>query len=594
MVGFRSVRGFARGIAGLVAAAPLFALLVAAFVARSPAGDTTVSAFPIGLLSLDPFVWTCIRNSVIFAGLVTATALVLGSTLGWTVARGRYWGRPLVRAAAGSLLAASPFLLALGQLGLWGAPHPWPWPFAATGRGGEGVTLESWKGLSLWALWVWSSVPSAVAIVMYVTAGSVQQLQPAWSDAARLAGLSPFRAWRSLMWPLVRPAAAKAAALVFPLALVDPGAPLVLGLRRTIAFQIAETAMRPAPFPRLAVWAAIAGLIALAGRLLVGWWGGPPILDPDEIKRPPWRDPVIPRRAGAIAALGGTILLMVWAAVGWLPAVGLFRLVSVGWSEAGPSPSAVAVLSRWLADPPIPQVVANSLILGLEAAVLIAACAWLARPAHRVGHRSTSWPHLARFVAVFPPLIQGVGILAIPWLLSLAAQTLRGLHGSDRMAALLGNLAVQLGPDWDPWILLVCAVSLTGFSRFLLVWDPPSERGKAHRSPCFDAAILAGASRTRARAIATRHQRGRAFGQLLLTVVFAATNLTPALLFTPFSDGRTTAPEILALAVGSDDARSVAAALAIGVLATQVAALAIAGITSAWPGDWEPDRARRG
>jgi hypothetical protein len=64
--------------------------------------------------------------------------------------------------------------------------------------------------------------------------------------------------------------------------------------------------------------------------------------------------------------------------------------------------------------------------------------------------------------------------------------------------------------------------------------------------------------------------------------------LTPALLFTPWSDGRTAAPAILSLADGSDDARLQAAALAIGVLAVQLAARATARLTAALPRNAQP------
>jgi hypothetical protein len=76
----------------------------------------------------------------------------------------------------------------------------------------------------------------------------------------------------------------------------------------------------------------------------------------------------------------------------------------------------------------------------------------------------------------------------------------------------------------------------------------------------------------------------------VLASCLAATSLTPALLFTSWGDGRTAAPAILALADGPEDARLQAAALAMGVIAVQLAALVAARLTSALPRDWEPAR----
>jgi hypothetical protein len=188
------------------------------------------------------------------------------------------------------------------------------------------------------------------------------------------------------------------------------------------------------------------------------------------------------------------------------------------------------------------------------------------------------------------PLLQGVGILSLPWLAEVAARSLRSVHGSDGFAAPLEILAVELGPDRNPWILLVYAVGLTVGIRLLQSWQGPAESDPDETRSCFEAAMLAGASRARAQGMATRRRHGRWFGQFLLAAGYAATSLTPALLFTPWMDGRTVAPGVLVLADGPDDARLLAAALALGALAVNIAVLVVARLTSALPrnGEWEP------
>src|SRR5205823_3603610 len=107
----------------------------------------------------------------------------------------------------------------------------------------------------------------------------------------------------------------------------------------------------------------------------------------------------------------------------------LLRLVfRVGWepgSSLGSLTRASAELSRRLADPPIPQLAANSLLLGLEVAVVIVVLAWLARPASHVRSSRTIWSHVVLPIACMPPLLQGVGILSLPWLAEVAARSLR-------------------------------------------------------------------------------------------------------------------------------------------------------------------------
>ena len=244
MLVFRGIKALARGSLGLVTVLPVATLVLGVFVDRGPGGEARLSFFPMALLALDPFVWTCAQNSVIFAGLVTATALIVGVGLGCLASRLGFWGRAVLRGTLASLLAASPMVLALGLVGIWGAPHPWPWPLQSGVASDAGVSLETWRGLPLWWLWIWSSLPSAIALVMLATASAVERLEPAWEDAARLAGAGSIPIWRNLIWPMIRPTVARAAALVFPLALLEPGAPLILGLRRTLAFQIVEAAGR--------------------------------------------------------------------------------------------------------------------------------------------------------------------------------------------------------------------------------------------------------------------------------------------------------------------------------------------------------------
>ncbi len=596
MFGIRWLRAGARGILGVVAIAPALALVLMAGFDRAGEGEVRFSLLPMALAALDPFVWTCMRNSVIFAVVLTAASLLVGVGLGWAVGRRRSWVRSVLGAAVTAMLAAAPVCLALGLVGLWGSPQPWPWPIAAGDTRAGGASLESWRGAPLWTIWLWSTLPGSVAVVVLATAAAVARLEPAWEDAAMLTGAGRLRGWRRLAWPVVRPSAARAAALVFGLALLEPGAPLILGLRRTLAFQIVEAAVRPDPFPRVAVWCVLAELIALAGWTLLLWWGGPAILAGGAAVQSGRPGGAPPRRATVLQAVSCAMALSGWVIVGVLPVLGLFHLLRGAGSAVGASTGpgvasgGIAELWRRALDPPIPQLATNSLLLGLEAAAGILFVAWLVQPG--AGFRwagITGW-RLIGSIELLPPLIQGVGILALPWLAGLAAESLRDVPGCAGWAAGLGHWAFELRPDRDPWPLLVCAVGLTLGLRLMRTWEGSAEANPREVRSRVEAALLTGIARSRARAVGRPWFLARAFGRFVLAAALAATSLTPALLFTPWTDGRTAAPAILALADGPDDARLQAAALAIGVIAIQFAAWTTARLTSALPRDGEPAR----
>jgi len=566
---------------------PVVAILLAILVDRGPSGNGRLSLFPLALVALDPFAWTCVRNSVIFASVSSFAALILGVGLGWIVARRRFWGRTALYGAVAALSAAAPAFLALGVVGLLGSPRGWPWPFSRSDVGSQGASLESWRGLTLWVVWVWTGLPGVVALIMMATVSSVERLVASWEDAARLAGAGPFQAWRNVNWPLVRPLAARAAALVFSLALVEPGAPLILGLRRTIAFQIVDSATRPDPFPRLAIWAVMAGLIAWTGWILICRWGGPGIRSNrgNHLLKAGTSRPI--RRASFFRAVGSTLLLGSWVILGWLPMLGLVRLaMGDAWNEHNSVAGAVRglpVLLRHLGEPPLPQLAFNSLFLGLEVALVLMVLAWLVGTDAHSSSVRTGWMRWERSLTQMPPLVQGVGVLSLSWLTGLAAGLSVDGESWRRLAIACERLSQFTNVDRNPWILLIGSVGLALVGAVLKSGQRTFDLGPSHLNAAFDAARLAGASRSRARSLSIPRQRRRWLGLFILIWALAATNLSPALLFTPWTDGRTVAPGVLVLADGPGEARAQAAALAVCVVAVNLVALAIARLTSALP-----------
>jgi ABC-type Fe3+ transport system permease subunit len=592
MLGYRWLRTTARVAVGLLTVLPAIALVLAVLADRGPDGEPRISLFPIALLAFDPFAWTCASNSLIFATALTALSLIGGVGLGWAISARRFPGCRSLRITLISMLAASPACLALGFLGIWGTRRSWLGPASLRDAAWGSLSLEAWSGWPAWLLWIWASVPSAVALVALATEAALERIRPSWRDAAQLAGAGGLRTWLGMTWPLIRPAAMRAAAILFPLALVEPGAPLVLGLRRTLAFQIVEAATRPEPFPRIAVWAAMAAAFSLAGRSLLRWWGGPPLLDVAERAQHDGRPPLTAPAAGAPRAIACSLIVASSVSLAWAPVIGLLRLISQAVFHPDATADSMAlslpeVLRRALASP-IPQVSTNSLLLGLEVGLGVLILAWLLRPDPGERLAPSFAARLVGRFALMPPLVQGVGLLALPGLASLAAVSMHELPGLEGTAAVIANLARELEVERNPWAILSAAVGLSIALRLLQSWRRVAERRPDETQAGLDAALLLGASVMRARAVAALRP-GRWIGGTLLAVALASINLTPALLFTPWMDGRTIAPAMLVLADGPQDARLQATALAFFVIAGNLAGLCAGRFAPAPPPEWDPD-----
>jgi ABC-type Fe3+ transport system permease subunit len=590
---FRCFRTVVRLSLGALQLAPAVALVVAILVDEGPTGEARASShfFPVVLWLFDDFAWTCARNSVIFALVVSLGSLVLGVGLQCVLARVWARGRRALGVAVVAVVAVSPAFFALGLTGLFGEPRRWPWPFASVDAGSPGASLESWSGVPLWLMWIWASLPAGAALVAVATASSFRRLEPTWDEAALLAGASSYRIARDLYWPIVRPAAARAAGLVFLLAIVEPGGPLILGLRRTLAFQIVDAATGSSPFPRAAVWTLAAGLFGCCGWLVFRWKGGSPILGEFSGGLPAPRTLRHMHRASPVLSIAAHVALALWVIIAWLPILGLFRLVGRGGGAshadhatlASGTPSVIPQLS----DPGLFQVLLDSAVFALQAACGFMLVAWVAGLESHTGSPRT-WRRSIRPIVELPPLLLGVGVLAWPWLAALASRFLLD-RGQDRAAVAVGDLAAAIDTREHPWILMAVGVGLVLLPRFF--GNKGGAIAAAPRNNRFDsgyeAAVCSGASRWRAWTLGKPGHAARTMGRFVVVWVIAATNLNPALVFSIGSDRNTLGPAILELASGDAAARSQAAVLALWAGFASIAAIAIAYWAPALPCDGE-------
>lgn len=554
--------------------APALALLPAAFLDRGPGGNVRLTLLPMALAALDPLLWECARNSVVAASLIAAGSMVLGTALARVGVRRRFWGRPALTALTLAPLVVPPLFLAIGVRRLAGSIFATPGSWTVAGGWVDPGTLLGWIG------WVWVGLVGGVPMVALATASALVRVDPRWEDAARMAGAGPRRTWRQVVWPVVRPDAARAAGLVFALTLIEPGAPLVLGLRRTLAYQLVEAALGPEPAPRAAVLALAATAVAVIGRLMVRGWGGSRALAlaavtvADRVEVPLVRAGSArwPRATGYVALLG------IGAALAWLP---ILALVADALTRGAADPVATGPPHR-LVDEETARLLVNSSALGVAVVAIDLVLAWTL--AAWAGRRNGWVFSLAGWPEVLPPLALGVGALMLPPLLQLGADWAR-INGA-RVGLVRGSrfLADGLDPYRNPGILLALAVSA---SRLPFLARAVEDGWGRFRPSLVDAAVTLGAMPRRARRTASGLRLGAAPASLVLTFALAATNLAPALVLAPTIESRPVAPCVLILADAPGDASLRASRLACVSIALNLAALAMAATSrSVRLGDW--------
>lgn len=565
----RRVRGLVRWAGAVLWAAALLpapALVAAAWLDRGPDGAGRPTVFPAALSALDPYVWDAARNSLAMAAAVTAAARVVGVGLARVAARRRFWGRAPLAAAAAAGVVVPPAFGVLGLVGLFGAPESWR------------LTLPAaWAGAAApggWLLWFWVALTAGAPLVGLAAASALERVNPVRDDAARLAGAGRWRVWRQVVWPDVRPEVARALGLVFTLTLLEPGAPLVLGLRRTLGYQVVEsaTAAGAGGLPRAAVLALAATILAVGVRTLLGRWGGPAV-PAAPAPAPGTADPR-PSSASWRGGAASAALLGLAALTVWLPLLGLVAAALTppggGAGRAGISAAAVVDLVR---DPLMRRFVVNSLLLGLavlavDLVLARALAAWAPpRRGRGVVDRLASWPE------AIPPLAVGVGVLALPAVLRMLGDLLPASGARPTPAEVLGTVVDALDPDRTPWVALVVAVALV---RLPALARAAVEHRRSERTVWSDAAVGLGASARAARRTLPGHRLGVTTSSAAFALALAATNVTPALLFAATADTRAAGPAVLDLIDEPGGGFARAAALALAAAAVNLAALAVA------------------
>jgi ABC-type Fe3+ transport system permease subunit len=559
---------------GLLVVAPVASLIPAAIFDLGAESQVRFSLFPLALTLYDPFIWTCLWNSVVVALAITTFSLLAGVGLAHLVARRRFWGRPLFCAFVLGLAVVPPAFLALGLRGLYGHTGPW------LGRALNSALHDSESGGSLtwsWLVWIWAASIQGTALVLLSTASTLDRLNPDWEEAARLTGARPSRIWLRLTWPMLRPSVTAALNLVFLMNVADPGAPLLLGLRRSLGSQIVAVSMRPDPFPRIAGIGLMILVLTIAWRSLMRrWrersWTGQ-ASERNSLSRPhgavelawPWSVPT-------------QLLLFLWTALAWLPLAGLLKLaLATSHTLAEPNRSGgpgIVELARRLTEEHAPGLLANSLSLGLPVAGLCWLLGWWVPRREVLPLARRCWGRMAQLAQSVPPLVMGVGVLALAHVADLSARMFQTGLGWTVPAHGLEMVARLLDPYGSPSILLflgVCLAYLPLKSGARGGALEPSV-GAARR---VEQALVAGAHGNRARRLGLREGSAQMLRRILWSTL-AAASVSPAILLCPTIDRGPVGPGVVILANRSEEARSEAAALALAAIAASWISLACA------------------
>lgn len=212
-----------RSTALLLASPPLaflavfFGLPVVSILALGVAPDGRVDAAGIVDALSQPFV---LQDGLFTLGLATAATLltvVAGLPVAFVFARFDFPGRAVARALATVPFVLPTVVVASAFIALLGPRNP---------------LLGT-----VWAVLLASAFYN-LAVVIRLVGGLWAHLDPRLEEAARLLGATPWRAFREVTWPLLRPAVASAASIVFLFNVTSFGLVLLLGGAGTTTLEV--------------------------------------------------------------------------------------------------------------------------------------------------------------------------------------------------------------------------------------------------------------------------------------------------------------------------------------------------------------------
>jgi len=362
----------------LLAVAPVARLLAEGW----GSGDTDVWA-----LWADDYLRGRVLWSLAQAALSTVLCVLLGVPLAWVFARLQFPGRTLALRGLMLPFVVPTLVAAMGVLALLGP------------RGLLGVDASGTPWLLLYG-----NVFFNLCLVVRAGADALEQVSASRVAAARTLGATPWRAFRRVEWPAMRPWLASAACLVFLYCLSGFGLALVLGGQR---WATAEVEIYTLVAHELALGQA--GVLALWMLLLNGAVALAYAAIEQRLAAPVRSDP-LPRRA----ARGTGERLAVLAALGTLGVVAAAPLLAIAWRVA----PALSDGSAWavLNEPDTALAFTNTLrfsALALGLALLMGVLHAVSAHALRARGWALAWRAAAFVPFVVSPVTVAFGLLLL-------------------------------------------------------------------------------------------------------------------------------------------------------------------------------------
>jgi thiamine transport system permease protein len=182
----------------------------------------------------EPYVLDTVLFTLALAGLSTALTLLLGLPVAWVFARFEFPGKRIARALTvvpfvlPTVVVGSAFLALLGPRS--------PLNAVATVLFGEDIPQVRLDG-SVGAILI-AHIFYNIAVIIRLVGGMWAHIDPRTEEAARMLGASPWRTFREVTWPLLRPAVVSAASIVFLFTVTSFGVVLLLGGPRDSTLEV--------------------------------------------------------------------------------------------------------------------------------------------------------------------------------------------------------------------------------------------------------------------------------------------------------------------------------------------------------------------
>ena len=183
---------------------------------------------------LQPFVLDTVIFTLALAGLSTLLTLVLGLPAAWVFARFEFPGKRVARALTvvpfvlPTVVVGSAFLALLGPRS----------PIEALGTMLFGDAFPQVRLDGSVAAILVAHVFYNIAVIIRLVGGMWAHIDPRTEEAARMLGASPWRTFREVTWPLLRPAIISAASIVFLFTVTSFGVVLLLGGPRDSTLEV--------------------------------------------------------------------------------------------------------------------------------------------------------------------------------------------------------------------------------------------------------------------------------------------------------------------------------------------------------------------